>query len=243
MGILPFGMVTILLLTLVSNSTLPLKLWSSNTVSPYSTWTGLGNQVSRGRWEPSEYVTTFYSGVKVQKIGYESLIDIDPPLNGRIIYPTTISNSYLLLRNNGNLDQTADGRTSLGPIYSSKTAPVFAPIQLAFGASTRCITAVRTNNVTTLNACMGRADNQRWMLNSNSQVFNNRTSTCLDVAADFSARSNKCDSKKSTQKWHWDNGYLKLTATGKCLKVKSASGTAFSLETGLCTGPRMAWNK
>ncbi len=230
------------MLTLVSTSTIPLKLWSSKTVSPKSTWTGQGNQLSLGTWFPSDYVTTFKSGgVKVQKFHAQRLTNIDPPLNGQIINPTTISNSYLLLRNNGNLDQVADGLST--PIYSSKTAPVFAPIQLAGGASTRCITAVRTSNVTTLNACMGRADNQRWMLKSNKQVFNSFTGTCLDVAADFSARSNKCDSTKSTQKWSWVDGYLKLTATGKCLKVKSASGTAFSLETGLCTGPRMAWNK
>ncbi len=201
-------------------------------------WGKLDNR-TRENWYPSDYVTTFKSGgVKIQTF---NSLTLNSPLKGQIINPTTISNSYLLLRNNGNLNQTADGRTT--PIYSSKTAPVFTPIQLADGASTRCITAVRTNNVTTLNACMGRAENQLWMLNSNKQVFNSRTSTCLDVAADFSARSNKCDSTKSTQKWHWDNGYLKLTATGKCLKVKSASGTAFSLETGLCTGPRMAWNK
>jgi hypothetical protein len=109
MGISTFGMVTILLLTLVSIQANPSKIWSSNTVPPWDTW------------QPANHVTTFKAGgVAVRKFKDGLFTNIDPPLNGQIINPTTIPNSYLLLRNNGNLDQTADGRTS--PIYTSNTA-------------------------------------------------------------------------------------------------------------------------
>jgi hypothetical protein len=241
MGLLPFGMVTILLLTLVSNSMLPLTRWSSKTISPKSTWTGTGNQDSLGNWWPSNYVTTFDSGVKIQKFNRNNgqLSNIDATLNGQVVASTTATNSYFLLRNNGNLDQVAGDTT----IYTSRTAPLYAPIQWSNGASTRCITGVRPNNVISFNLCAHRAINQQWMLRSNGQVYNYGAMKCLDVAADNSAQSNICDSTKSTQKWRWENGYLKLIATGKCLRVKSAIGTSFSLETGLCDGPRMVWNK
>ena len=243
--LLTFGMVTILLLTLVSNSTLPLKLWSSNTTAPYSTWEGQGNQLSNGMWSPAGHVTTFRNtqGLKVQKLQQGQLTNIHNSLNGILLNGSTnIPDSVFQLQNDGNIVQLFPTFSTVF-LGSSLTAPLWAPIQLANGTSTRCITASGTNNVTSLNPCMGRISTQQWMLRSNKQVFNNGTGLCLDVAADNSARSNTCVSTKSTQQWRWENGYLKLSATGKCLKVKSAIGTSFSLETGLCDGPRMVWNK
>jgi hypothetical protein len=242
MGLLPFGMVTILLLTLVSFKANPLRLWSSNTNSPSSTWTGLGNQLSLGNWIPAGHVTTFESGVKVEKFQDGSLTDIHSSLNGQILNPTTIPKSYFLLQNNGNLVQTAYGLST--PIYNSKTAPVFAPIQLVDGTSTRCITATAPNLIS-FNDCLDRNSTQLWKHNSNSQVVNQGTGLCLDGAAGGSARSNTCDSRKASQKWSWVNGYLQVTVSRKtsCLKATGTAGTSSNSVIGVCTGPRMAWNK
>ena len=230
--LLTFGMVTILLLTLVSTSTLPLKLWSSNTIAPYSTWEGPNNQLDLGNWKPSGHVTTFNSGVKVEKYDNGQFTDIHSSLNGRILNSTTIPNSYFLLQNNGNLVQTADGRST--PIYNSNTAPLWAPIQWSDGSSKRCVTT-SASNLISFDLCNGRSNTQLWKHNSNLQVVNQLTGLCLDGTAGSSARSNTCDTSKASQKWSWVNGYLKLFATGKCLKVNSAIGT--------CDGPLLAWNK
>jgi hypothetical protein len=236
-----FGMVTILSLTVVSNKTSPHKIWSSKTIAPESTWQGMNSLLSQGNWTPAYHVDTFLGrpGAKIVKLNEGQLSQIDASLNGQVINATTIFDTCLHLRNDGNLIQIASYSTN--PIYTSLTAPLWAPIQLRGRTSTSCITA-SASNVTSLNTCVGQA-NQQWMLNKINQVVNQGTGTCLDVATDNSARSNKCDSRKSTQKWSWVDGYLKLTATGKCLKVKSAIGTSFSLETGRCPGLRMAWNK
>jgi hypothetical protein len=223
----------------VSYPTIPLKLWSSNTTAPDSTWQGTNNKLAEGTWSPSDYVTTFNSGVKVQKkSGYEPFTDIHSSLNGQVLNATTISNSYLLLRNDGNLVQTADGRST--PIYTSKTAPVFAPIQWSDGSSKRFVTA-SASKIISFDLCNDRSSTQLWKHNSNGQVVNQGTSLCLDGAAGSSARSNTCDSKKASQKWKWVNGYLQVTS---CLKaIPGTIDTSFMSLIGVCTGPRMAWNK
>ncbi len=133
MGLLTFGMVTILLLTLVSTSTIPLKLWSSNTISPESTWVGRGNQLSQGIWKPANHIATFLGRpgamlFKLQQQQNNEIIAtyIDSSLNGRVLNSTTIPNTFLILQNNGNLEHTADGQQSI--IYSSKTAPIRLPL-------------------------------------------------------------------------------------------------------------------
>jgi hypothetical protein len=62
---------------------------------------------------------------------------IDSSLYGRVLNPTTIPKTYLILKNNGNLDQVADGKKSI--IYSSQTA-------LFNGTSIYCATALGSNN-------------------------------------------------------------------------------------------------
>ncbi len=108
MGILPFGMVTILLLNLVSNDTLPLKITVFNLIPPYSTWEGQGNQVSLGNWQPAYHVTTFRNteGVWVRRLQQGQLTNIDNSLNGIVLNgATNIPGSVFQLQNDGNIVQ------------------------------------------------------------------------------------------------------------------------------------------
>ena len=220
-----FGMVTILSLTLVSSRKLPVKLWSAGTISSNSTWEGKGNQLAKGTWQPANYVGTFRNGEgpkvkkvskKAKKNGNENdLIFNDVQFSSTGAVPTASTNSYLLLRNDGEVVQYEKGNA----VFTSNTAPEFAPIQWSNATSTLCLTAVSKNADASFSLCNGRADNQRWMLNSNKQVVN-YGGLCLEGATGSSARSNTCGKDKVSQKWYWDSGYLRLGSTsGDCLKV------------------------
>jgi hypothetical protein len=268
MGLLTFGMVTILLLTLVTFEANPAKIWSSNTIAPESTWEGIGNQLSQSNWKPANHIATFLGkeGAMLLKLQQQNnqinFTQIDSSLNGRVLNPTTIPNTFLLLENNGNLWQTTNGlRTT---VYRSRNFFMSAPIQWG----NHCLTGTSASNLTTFDRSLVRFgpdfEYQQWMHRENGQVVNMRSNSCLDVGTGNSTRMNTCDSTKSTQKWMWVNGYLQVTISKvtSCLKAiprtidlkaipltidlkavpLKRNPNSFNSVIGLCDGPRMAWN-
>jgi hypothetical protein len=245
----------------VSSRTLPMKIWSSNTIPPESTidtvtttsieksttdtvtTTSIVARSLTNNWSPAYHVASFSDGVKVQKSQFGRLTAIHAALTEQVLEPASKPNSYLVLRNDGSLHQVADGLST--PIASLQTAPLWAPIQLADGSSTRCVT-VSASNLISFDLCNGRIETQKWMLRNNGQVFNQGTGLCLDVGAGSSARSNTCDWTKASQKWSWVNGYLQVTLNSgtHCLKaIPGTIDTSFSSAIGTCDGPLLAWNK
>jgi hypothetical protein len=207
-------MVTILLLTLVSFKAYPLKIWSSKTISPESTWEGIGNKLSQSNWKPANHIATFLGrpGAMLFKLKLKQnqiiATHIDSSLNGRVLNSTNIPKTYVLLHNNGTLEHTADGKKSI--IYSSsKTAPLWAPIKLMDKGYTRCVTAWGSNNaVITFDPC-NRESRQQWRLAKDGSILNRVLNSCLDISADNSPQSNTCNPEKATQKWSWEDGYLR----------------------------------
>jgi hypothetical protein len=247
MGILPFGMVTILLLTLVSFKTYPARIWSSKTIAPESTWYGKNNKLSQGIWKPAYHVGTFLGKkgamlLKRQKSQEVKFTQIDSSLNGRVLNSTTTPQTILLLQNNGNLKQTTNGTESI--IYSSQTAPLWAPIKLVYGGNTRCATAEGSNNARITFSPCGIPSRQHWRLAQDGSVLNRGWNSCLDIGADNIPKSNTCNPNKATQKWSWKNGYLRNETGGKrkCLKTKSTWGDHWSSKISDCTGLKMSWN-
>ncbi len=253
MGILTFGMVTILLLTLVSFKAAPLRIWSSNTISPNSTWKGNDTKLSQGIWKPAYHIATFLGKrgamiFELQQDEQAKFTKIDSSLNGRILNSTTIPKTYFLLRNNGELLITADGRRT--PVYRSRNV-YSAPIEWWSRESVRRCLTTSASNLTTFDLC--KRFYSTWMHRENGQVVNVGSNSCLDVGTGNSARNNTCDSTKSTQKWKWVNGYLQVTISNvtSCLKAiprtidlnPNPNPNSFNSVIGLCDGPRMAWNK
>jgi hypothetical protein len=225
-----FGMVTILSLTSVSSRKLPVKLWSAGTLSSESTWDGKGSRLEKGTWKPANYVGTFEGkrGAKVKKLsknGQSSnfkLTDINSS-SSVVLNATQISNTYLLLRNDGEVVQYQVDNSITTAVYTSNTAPKFAPIQWSNATSTLCLTAASKNADVSFRLC-DRQKGQQWMFNSDKQVLNQGTGGCLDGTSGKSARSSSCDSENTLQNWYWDKGYLRLgSKSGNCLKVKSLS--------------------
>jgi hypothetical protein len=249
--ILPFGMVTLLLLTLVSFMDHPVLRWSSHTTAPGSTWKGKDSHLANGTWTPAYHVGTFLGkkGAMLLKVeekngGGVKVSNIDPSLNGKLLEPTKIPKSFLVLRNSGDLIQTADGRTD--SIYKSPSAPTFAPIRVNQYSNgilrTLCLTAL-PKSVTSFETCRHNS-NQRWTLHQ-GYVYNWGTKTCLEIGADNSPLNKKCKLSNKSQKWQWSFGRLSSSAVVKSQPCLNSiwNGNSYQSKISHCNeGPRMYWN-
>jgi hypothetical protein len=228
----------------------PVLRWSSETTAPGSTWKEKDSRLANGTWTPAYHVGTFLGkkGAKLLKVeekenGGVKVSNIDPSLNGKLLEPTTIPNSFLVLRNSGDLIQTADGRTN--SIYKSPSAPTFAPIRVNRNSKgiiqTFCLTAL-PNSGTSFETCKQNS-NQRWTLHQ-GHVYNWGTKRCLEIGAKNSPLNKKCNLSKKSQKWQWSFGRLSSSAVKfqPCLN-SIWNGNSYQSTIGHCNeGPRMNWN-
>jgi hypothetical protein len=247
MAISTFGMVTILLLTLVTSQTLPVKLWSSNTTSPHSTWEGSNNKLGLGTWKPSYYVVDFLGkpGATIQKRQQNVLTTINPSLNGKVLNPTTIPDTFLIFTREGDLKQTYGNANT--DIFSFKNPALSANIWSKQKTSHCVQFPTVPNNPISFAPCNQQSLTQRSKLVDKRQVYS-MGKLCLDVSGS-SAIGNTCNPNKATQNWKWNNvtSFLQVIVASqtRCLRINTvATGTSFGSVIGACdAGAKLTWKQ